>query len=40
MLIKAPSASPHGVVLEAMEPEDLALQEMAKNLQIAKRVKG
>jgi acyl-CoA hydrolase len=31
---------PHGVVIEATNPEDRALQEKAKNLQIGKRVKG
>ncbi len=31
---------PHGVVLEATEPDDLALQEKAKSLQIGKKVKG
>ena len=31
---------PHGVVIEATDPEDLALQEKAKGLQIARKVKG
>jgi acyl-CoA hydrolase len=31
---------PHGVVLEVREPEDLALQERAKSLQIGKKVRG
>ena len=31
---------PHRITVEATEPEDLALQEKAKSLQIAKRVKG
>ena len=31
---------PHGVVIEATDPEDVALQDKAKELQIARRVKG
>jgi acyl-CoA hydrolase len=31
---------PHGIVIEATEPEDLALQERVKGLQVAKKVKG
>jgi hypothetical protein len=31
---------PHGVVPEATEPEDLALPEKAKSLQIGRKVKG
>ncbi|HTZ38603.1 MAG TPA: hotdog domain-containing protein [Syntrophales bacterium] len=31
---------PHGLVIEATDPEDVALQEKAKELQIARRVKG
>jgi acyl-CoA hydrolase len=31
---------PHGVILEVTEPEDLALQEKAKSLQIGRKVKG
>jgi acyl-CoA hydrolase len=31
---------PHGIVIEATDPEDVALQERAKELQIARRVKG
>jgi acyl-CoA hydrolase len=31
---------PHGIVIEPSEPEDIALQEKAKNLQMARRVKG
>jgi acyl-CoA hydrolase len=31
---------PHRIVIEITEPEDLALQQKAKELQIAKKVKG
>ena len=31
---------PHGIVLDVTEPEEIALQEKAKELQIARRVKG
>ena len=31
---------PHGIVIETTDPEDVALQEKAKELQIARRVKG
>ena len=31
---------PHGVVIKATEPEDLALQQRAKELQVARKVKG
>jgi acyl-CoA hydrolase len=30
----------HRIVIEITEPEDLALQQKAKELQIAKKVKG
>ena len=31
---------PHGVVIEATDPDDVALQQKARELQIARRVKG
>ena len=31
---------PHGIVIEATDPEDVALQEKARELQVARKVKG